>query len=254
MAMNTPFAIDFHIHTSHSFDSLTPPGVVVEIAKRRGLNGIAVTDHDTIGGALAAVSANKDPDFLVIPGIEVKSDLGDVIGLYLSRDIKSHAFGDVIEEIHEQGGIAYVPHPIRTFGAAHVPDVFAQYPSIELWERYNGRYGPREFAQADFVFTEVGIEAALCGSDAHFPWEIGLFRTQLPELPRDPQTLLAAVNEAQLHAEVRDEMALRSGITLGTVTKTFKRKQYAKLGLLVASLPWKALKRSISVGQHPDDS
>ena len=65
------YAVDFHVHTSYSFDSVTPPKVVIEMARRRGLDGIAVTDHDTIDGAVATVEANRHSDFLVIPGIEV---------------------------------------------------------------------------------------------------------------------------------------------------------------------------------------
>lgn len=238
------FAIDFHVHTASSFDSMTPPRLAIETARRRGLDGIAVTDHDTIRGAVLTMEANRYSDFLVIPGIEVKSDAGDIIGLYLHRDVKSRALADVIAEIHEQGGVAYLPHPIRTFGAK-VPVIRQQHPEIELWERYNGRYSPREFQRADAAFDQLGIERSLCGSDAHFPWEIGLLRTLLPGKPVDGPSLLRLSDEAELFANPRDEFGLRSGITLGELTKKLKGREYASLGMLVASLPWKALRRVV---------
>ncbi|HTU71434.1 MAG TPA: PHP domain-containing protein [Candidatus Baltobacteraceae bacterium] len=236
-------AIDFHVHTAASFDSLTPPKLAIEIARRRGLSGIAVTDHDTVRGALITMEANRYRDFLVIPGIEVKSDLGDIIGLYVTREIRSRAFADVIAEIHEQGGIAYLPHPIRTFGTARFPAIFADNPGIDFCELYNGRYDEGEFVQAEASFARLGIERALCGSDAHFPWEIGLFRAVFPELPRNPASLLAQSREAMLYASVRGELPRRTGLRMGAVIKAAKRRQYRKLAPLLLSLPWKTLRR-----------
>jgi predicted metal-dependent phosphoesterase TrpH len=237
------FAIDFHVHTTFSFDSVTPPKLAIEVARRRGLSGIAVTDHDTIAGAIATAEANRYADFLVVPGIEVKSDLGDIIGLYLRREIQSRSFADVIAEIHEQGGIAYLPHPIRTFGP-DVPKVHASYPQIELWERYNGRYSANEFRRADEAFERLAIGPALCGSDAHFPWEVGLLRTVFDYVPRTAAELTAAASRAALVAEPRNELPLRAGIALGEATKMLKSKNYAKFAMLVASLPWRACRRS----------
>jgi predicted metal-dependent phosphoesterase TrpH len=240
------FAIDFHVHTSYSFDSLTPPKLAIERARRRGLAGIAVTDHDTINGAIATVEANRYSDFLVIPGIEIKSDLGDIIGLYLSREVRSRRFADIIIEIHEQGGLAYLPHPLRTFDAARAAGIYMEYPQLDLWELYNARYDATEFARAENIFAQLGISRSLCGSDAHFPWEIGLFNTVLDALPRDAQTLVAHSSNAQFHASVRGEIARRTGLRLGGVIKAYKRRQYRKLAPMLLSLPWKALRRIIT--------
>jgi predicted metal-dependent phosphoesterase TrpH len=238
------FAVDFHVHTSYSYDCPMPPRFVIETARRRGLNGIAVTDHDTVAGALATLAANRHSDFLVIPGIEVKSDLGDVIGLYVERQIQSRRFADVIQEIHDSGGIVYLPHPIRTFGSERTKRIHADYPGIDLWEMYNGRYDAAEFGQSREVFDALRIVGPLCGSDAHFPWDIGVLRTVLAGAPRDPQTLLALSRHAELMARPRDEFSLSAGITLGAMTKAFKQGDYVKLGRRLAVLPWKTLKKS----------
>lgn len=241
------YAIDFHVHTKYSFDSIMPPKLVIELARRRGLDGVAIVDHDTIAGALATIEANRYSDFTVIPGIEIKSDLGDVIALYVHRDVRSRAFADVIAEIHEQGGLAYVPHPVRTFGP-NLPQIHARHPQVDLWELYNGRYEGRDFCEAQNVFRALGIEGALCGSDAHNPWEIGALRTLLPGLPSDRQSLLDICKSARLNAAPRGEFGLRAGIVLGALTKAWKRKQYDKVAQMVGELPLKALRRSMRIG------
>jgi predicted metal-dependent phosphoesterase TrpH len=241
MSARSGYAIDFHVHTRYSIDSLTPPRLAIEVARRRGLDGIAVTDHDTVEGALEAVRANPYPDFLVIPGIEVKSDAGDVIALHVREQVHSRRFDDVIAEIHELGGVVYLPHPVRTFKKA--VRTYTERPGIDLCERYNGRYNAGEFAISDDVFAAHRIPV-LCGSDAHFPWEVGLFRTHLPGLPCDAQSLLSLARAARLTAAPRGELALRTGITLGAMIKDIKRKRYAKVVTLTASLPWRALRRT----------
>ena len=102
---------DLHMHSRHSFDGLMAPAHIVRIARRRGLAGIAVSDHNTIAGGLEAVAANHDPDFLVIVGAEMQTEVGDILGLFLTREITSRRSLDVVADIHEQGGIAILPHP-----------------------------------------------------------------------------------------------------------------------------------------------
>jgi len=240
-------AIDFHVHTSYSDDCPMPPRLVIEIARRRGLQGIAVTDHDTVAGALATAAANRYSDFLVIPGIEVKTDWGDVIGLFIGRQIENRNFDAVIQEIHAQGGLVYVPHPIRTFGAERTREVHASMPGIDLWELYNGRYESEDMVQSRQVFESLGISAPLCGSDAHFPWDVGVFRTVLEDIPSDPHKLLQLSRSAKLEAPARSEIAISAGITLGAITKACKRRQYGKAGRFLARLPWKAARKAARI-------
>jgi hypothetical protein len=110
---------------------------------------------------------------------------------------------------------------------------------------YNGRYEPDDMQQSRALFASLEIRTLLCGSDAHFPWEVGVFRTILPSLPRNSQMLLALSIEGTLKIRQRSNIALSAGISLGAMTKAFKTQQYRKAAGLLASLPRKAFRKML---------
>ena len=87
------------------------PAKALETAKKRGLDGIAVTDHDNIKGALEVKKLNKDKNFEVIIGEEVSTPQGEVIALYIKKKIKPGPIDKVIKEIKKQGGVSIIAHP-----------------------------------------------------------------------------------------------------------------------------------------------
>lgn len=162
--------LDLHTHSRHSHDSLTRAKDIVRLAKKRGLTGVAVTDHNTIAGALEAQESNDDTVFEVIIGSEVATDAGDVIGLFLSREIQSRSAESVIEEIHDQGGLAVLPHPFRTRPSSE--DTARRVDAIEV---FNSREGVASNARARELALRLS-KPAVCGSDAHFGFEVGSCR------------------------------------------------------------------------------
>ena len=86
------YRVDLHTHTGHSKDSLCPAPDLLAAAVRRGLAGLAVTDHDTAGGALQALALverqpERYPGLTIIPGEEVKTREGELIALYIRETI-----------------------------------------------------------------------------------------------------------------------------------------------------------------------
>lgn len=166
---------DLHMHSRYSFDGIMSPRHMVELARRKGLAGISVSDHNTISGGVEARAANHDPDFLVIVGAEIQTEIGDILGLFLSQEIKSRISTEVIEEIHHQGGIAILPHPYA-YHQNLSGDVLRLFDGVEI---YNGR-DKRDYASrayAEFV-KPFGL-APVANSDAHLYWEIGRACTSL---------------------------------------------------------------------------
>ncbi len=167
--------LDLHTHSRHSHDSLTRPRDIVRHAKARGLTGVAITDHGTIAGALEAKRLNDDPTFEVIIGCEVASDAGDIIGLFLTDEIAARSAASVVDEIHGQGGIAVLPHPFRS---RPPKDEIAR--RVDAIEAFNSREGHASNSRALELAQRLG-KAAVCGSDAHFGFEIGSCRLIVEE-------------------------------------------------------------------------
>lgn len=165
--------LELHVHSKFSYDSLLAPERIVKVAKIKGLNGIAVTDHNTIEGGMRAQAANRDDDFAVIVGSEVKTDAGDLIGLFLNEEIKSRDCLLAIDEIRGQGGIVVLPHPFR--GHKLRDEIISAVDAIEV---FNSRTQMAENKWAKELAKKYG-KTPVAGSDAHFSREIGLGRTSV---------------------------------------------------------------------------
>ena len=103
---------DFHIHSHYSMDTLTKPQSIVKMARKRGVNGIAITDHHSILGGISARERFGE-DFLIIIGAEIFTEVGDLLCLFLNEDIKSRKSLEVLDEVKDQGGLIALPHPFH---------------------------------------------------------------------------------------------------------------------------------------------
>lgn len=182
LKINGYVKFDFHIHSKYSYDSLSTPKSIVRTAKKQGLNGLAITDHNTIKGAIEASKIDKNIEIII--GSEIKTDEGDIIGLFLNEEIKSTGFDSVIDEIREQDGFIILPHPYKTFD--NIPDYILN--KIDAIEILNGRISnvlnkkARDLAiKKKFLFTG--------GSDAHLAKDVGrvatIFNGDIGTLTRD---------------------------------------------------------------------
>lgn len=163
--------IDLHTHTSASFDCKVAPSDLLRRCRALGLSPIAVTDHDTIEGALGL--ERSDPGSVIV-GQEVTTRDGEVIGLFLKRAIRSGQPARVaIEEIRAQGGLVYLEHPYdparRSLREQTIEECAE---SIDIVEVFNGRSSKDANQRAEDLCATLGA-AAGAGSDAHTISEIG---------------------------------------------------------------------------------
>jgi predicted metal-dependent phosphoesterase TrpH len=165
--------LDLHVHSIYSADSFLRPEMIIKIARKCHLDGIAVTDHNTLKGGLRTRSI-APKDFLVIPGTEIKTEKGEIIGLFIEEEISSRIFDEVVKEIKEQGGITILPHPYRN--SCQNPEELVQL--VDAVEIMNARTSPLLNKNA-FRLAEKYSKAKTGGSDAHHWFEIGQVYTNI---------------------------------------------------------------------------
>jgi predicted metal-dependent phosphoesterase TrpH len=203
---------DLHIHSKHSFDCLMQPSNIVKAASKLGLSGIAVIDHNTIKGSLETSKINSD--LLIIKGIEVGTEIGDIIGLFIEVDIKSKRPIEVIEDVRDNGGISILAHPFKNKVNCEVdPEVWKKADAIEV---FNSRCRGHKFLTGPdglrISANDLALNNAIkfgknftAGSDAHFYFEIGRALTII-----DNVSGIEDVRKAILRNNVRIEGRLSS--------------------------------------------
>ncbi|MEM3378396.1 MAG: PHP domain-containing protein [Candidatus Bathyarchaeia archaeon] len=184
---------DFHIHSKYSKDSLLSPKSVIRVAKKKGLSAIAITDHETIKGAKEAMKENESSDdFFVIPGIEIKTEIGDIIGLFVEETFLFKDIYEAIDKIKKMDGLLVLPHPLR--GHKEIPKKVIL--ETDLIEALNGRSPSLKNREA----KELAIycnKPLIAGSDAHFLFEIGCVRTVLSGFAGDLEDLRKLIKHGE---------------------------------------------------------
>lgn len=167
---------ELHCHTTAS-DGIVTPEALVQIAEDLELDVVAVTDHDTMDGALRArdYALSTDARVEVVVGMEVTTRRQDhVVGLFLERAPRIfRSVPDTVDEIHAQGGLAVVAHPFLGLPSSISPDRLrdalrrCRFDGIEAENPYM-RKGARDRLTAFLQDDSEGVGAQLGASDAHF--------------------------------------------------------------------------------------
>jgi hypothetical protein len=182
-----------HAHTRRSYDCMTPTRALVRHAVQRGIEVLAITDHDTWQGSVDALEivANTGVPLRVVIASEVATEQGDVIGLFLRDDVRQRSAPQLCDEIHEQGGLVLLPHPYKWH---RLDEALLQ--RVDLVEVFNGRTPRVENERAAELARSRGLPG-LVGPDAHRRAELDLARNVFPgELPADEAGIKRALLES----------------------------------------------------------
>ncbi len=179
---------DLHIHSTCSkhkiwgIDGIHTPREIVEKAISMGLDGIALTDHNTIKGSLKAIEYVREKKFsiLIIPSAEIRSAKGDILALGINENIRPYmSVQATIDSIKDQGGIAIAAHPFKY--NSDIGDLLKhssnpiKFDAIEVFNsniRKNANY------RAEILAKELNLPG-VAGSDAHHKMCIGMAMTGL---------------------------------------------------------------------------
>jgi predicted metal-dependent phosphoesterase TrpH len=172
------FKVDLHVHTCYSSDCTTTLEEAVIFSKKKGLNGIAITDHDTVEGALQLLG-KKNKDLVIIPGIETSTNQGHILGINVTTTIPSNlTIKETIVKIHEAGGIAIAAHPSAIFKGGTGLDERIVSHGLDGVEVVNSSAFP--FFLLNYLNKRFADRTGLprtAGSDSHLPDTIGLAYT-----------------------------------------------------------------------------
>jgi predicted metal-dependent phosphoesterase TrpH len=172
--------LEFHCHTVYSKDSLTRPRDLVEACRRKGIDRVIVTDHNTIAGARAAHAL--DPERVIV-GEEVMTTRGELLAAFVTEEIpKGLTPAEAIRRLKDQGAFISVSHPFDRWrnGAWQEEDLLEIVPEIDAIEVYNSRCMLPRFNREAQQFAEKHQLAGTVGSDAHAAFELGQSFMELP--------------------------------------------------------------------------
>jgi hypothetical protein len=160
--------VELHCHSHYSRGSKLPtegipsPREIVRFASRKGIGGVALTDHNEVAGWKEAKEEARKRGILFIPGIEINTLSGHLIGLGVTESIpKGLGVEETVEKIREQGGIAVAPHPFDLKGDG-IGDSFRKADAAEIFNSLNLDRFSNLLAR-----KKLGSFPAVAGSDAH---------------------------------------------------------------------------------------
>jgi predicted metal-dependent phosphoesterase TrpH len=172
--------IDFHCHTCYSPDSLTTFDGLLRAMDRRGIDRVAITDHNSIVGA-QEFHARAPDRFLV--GEEIRTAEGELIALFLEEEIPAGlSLQETIARVREQGGIVGASHPLdRWRGEGMGRDILeAVRRDLDFVEVFNARM---LFGADNRLTRKAAVRWGLpgtAGSDAHAAFEVGRAYVEMP--------------------------------------------------------------------------
>ncbi|GAB3037325.1 PHP domain-containing protein [Natronobiforma cellulositropha] len=196
-------SVELHVHSEQSYDGRDPVDLILAQAAAVGLDAIAITDHDEIDASLEALERAPEYGLVAIPGIEISSKAGHVLGLGVERAVPPGLpFEETLERIREQGGIAVVPHPFQESRhgvmARISRDQLTQADAIEV---YNSRLlTGRANRQAERFARTHGLPMT-AGSDAHISEMVGQAVTRVDADERASEAILEAIADGRTSVE-----------------------------------------------------
>lgn len=164
--------IDLHVHTKRSQDAFTDPDIIPQIAKKRGLDAVAITEHDM-------PSSYRSEEILIVPGIEVSSRDGHIIALGTRDAVPKGLSADhTIELLRGRNCVIVIPHPYDISSPS--VDPFRLGNSVDGIETVNSAMIPFWLAKrkSEKAAKALGV-TMVAGSDSHIPSTIGDAYTSL---------------------------------------------------------------------------
>lgn len=211
--------VDLHLHTFRSPDSLTSYDAVIDAVQQRSLDAIAVTDHNTIQGAL---ELRECAPFPVIVAEEIRTTAGEIFGYFIEQEIsRGLPLEETIARVKAQGGIVGAPHPVdRTRSGIGEAAVRRFAEQIDVLEGFNARCVLSSYNERARQLARELNKPITAGSDAHSAREIGNGYVEMARFD-DAASFLENMASATWHGQ-RTNVVVRLASTWAKFVKRFR--------------------------------
>jgi len=215
--------LDLHLHSKYSEDGEGSPKEIIKILQNRGLNGMAITDHNNIEGGLKALEV-APKDFVVIPGIEISSLEGHIIALNIKENIpRKLSIEETIEKIIDAGGTPIIPHLSRSMSGIKKDNLRKIQNKISAIEVFNACSVPQSNLKTVKVAKKYKL-GGTGGSDSHIPEYAGYGYTTIDTTDLKTDTIISEIEKKNTWGEgITLPLTYRRDRMIKSVRQFFKR-------------------------------
>jgi predicted metal-dependent phosphoesterase TrpH len=193
--------VEFHCHTLASKDSLVRPEELLERCRRKQIDRVVITDHNSIAGARYA--RQLDPDRVIV-GEEIMTQQGEILAAYVQEEIPAGLSPlEVIARLRDQGAFISVSHPFDTMRGGHwqVEELLKIAPLVDAIETFNARCMLPGYNSEAQRFAKQHNLPGTAGSDAHALIELGTATLLLAPF-ENPDDLRSVIGKAEFRARL----------------------------------------------------
>jgi predicted metal-dependent phosphoesterase TrpH len=194
---NPTWTVELHAHTNYSKDCLLKPRSIPGLCQKKGIDHLAITDHNEVTAGLELARLHP---MLIIPGIEVMTTQGELLGWYVQGPVPHQLSpAATIGHLREQGAIIGVSHPFDRYrsGAWLEEDLLAIVEQIDVIEVFNARCIQNADNLKALAFAQEHGKLMTCGSDAHSRVEYGKATMRMAPFRRKAESFREALVDAQ---------------------------------------------------------
>jgi len=215
--------LDLHIHSKYSGDGIGSPKEIIKILQKRGLNGMAITDHNSVKGSLKALEI-APKDFIIIPGQEISTLDGHVAALGIKKNIQRElSIEETVDKIIDFGGIPIVVHLFRNMSGIKKNNFKLIHKKISAIEVFNSCSVPKSNLKSAMVAKEYKI-GGTGGSDSHIPKYVGFGYTLVDTNDFSVDSVLSELNKKKTWGEGKIlPLSYRRDRMVKSVKQFFKR-------------------------------
>ena len=194
------YNMDSHIHSEYSPDSKSKLEDIFKVAKNKNIDIIGISDHNTVEGSKEAQKLTKNDDLLVIPSIEVSALEGHILGFGCEESIKRDLqAAETIDLIHDQGGLAIIPHPYCFYRHGLLCKADYRELKIDAIETKNARFIIGYCNNKAKKLSKKENLPGLGASDAHFYKFVGDCYSKI-DCEKDIDSVLKSIKKAKVEA------------------------------------------------------